>query len=202
MANDLTKFFGNRAPQKVEKSVEAFKAFSHTQIGSGRALLKLRKTGEWVFGVDSEELKKGTQLYANPLSFSSGYVAWHKGQVENEVMQPIIDGPVDPSRLKEVQAKKGWEDQSSIDLLLPDDNQPVQLVYKTSSIGGLRMLIGLAGEFAVAQMENPERTYAVIELGADSYEHKEYGTVYTPEFNIVGWLDADGNKITNRKKLV
>ena len=200
MSTEITKFFGNRNHNQT-KSVEGLKAFGQTRFGDGRAMLKLTKSGDWVFGSDKELLKPGTELYVDPHSLASGYVAWHKGNVEDEVMKPVSEGPVDANSLKEVQAKKGWEPQSSIDLLLMDD-KPIQIIYKTSSYGGLKEMTALAGELAIGLAENPDRCYAVIQLNVDSYEHSEYGTVYTPELNVVRWTDAGGNEMKERRKLV
>lgn len=200
MANEITKFFEGRVAKT--NAVDTFRSFSKTPVGNGRALLRLTKSGQWVMGADSEELEIGTQLYADPMSLSAGYVAWHKGQIEGEIMQPILDGPVDPGRLSPVQAKQGWQAQASLQMLLPDDEQPVQLLYKVSSIGGMRLMTRLAGEFALAMHENPSRRYAVIELGTDSYVHKEWGETFTPEFKIVKWLDEKGEEIKTRKRLV
>lgn len=200
MANEVTKFFEGRVANPG--ATDALRNFSKTPVGGGRALLRLTKSGQWVFGADNEELELGTEILADPVSMAAGYVAWHKGQIEAEIMQPLHSGPVDPGRLTPVQSKVGWQAQASLQMLLPDDEQPVQLLYKSSSIGGMKLLTGIAGAFALAMHENPARCYAVVALGVDSYIHKEYGETFTPEFEIVRWLDAKGDEIKARRRLV
>lgn len=213
MANDIQKFFGgHQLPDKAKLS-QALAGFSAAKNAlMGKALLRLTKQGVWVFGADSEVLKSGTQLIGNPASLSSGYVAWWQSQIEGEVMQPLSMGPVDPTKLspvnsgsippgKKVPSGKGWENQASIDLITKAD-VPLQLVYKSSSMGGMKTLLTLAGEIAFGMDENPARVYPVIELDVDSYIHKEFGQVFTPVLSIVSWLDAAGEPIKDGNSLL
>ena len=213
MANDIQKFFGgHQLPDKAKLS-QALAGFSAAKNAlMGKALLRLTKQGVWVFGADSEVLKSGTQLIGNPASLSSGYVAWWQSQIEGEVMQPLSMGPVDPTKLspvnsgsippgKKVPSGKGWENQASIDLITKAD-VPLQLVYKSSSMGGMKTLLTLAGEIAYGMDENPARVYPVIELDVDSYIHKEFGQVFTPVLSIVSWLDAAGEPIKDGNSLL
>lgn len=203
MSNDLTKFFGNRQNSETRKqATDALGSFASNKAAmlGDRALLRLSKKGEWVFGIDNEELPAGAVVLADPATMASGYVAWHKGQIEGEVMKPLSAGPVPSNDLKPVQAKNGWQSQVSLDLFHPKSG--IKLQYKTSAVGGIRAMLNLAGDFAFAMHENGDRVYAELDFGVDSYEHKEYGTVYTPDISITGWLDADGKKVVERKRLV
>lgn len=213
MANDIQKFFGgHQLPDKAKLSqaLAGFSAAKNTLMG--KALLRFTKQGVWVFGVDSEVLKNGTVLIGNPASLSSGYVAWWQSQIEGEVMQPLSLGPVDPTKLSPVNSGgippgkkqpsgKGWENQASIDLITQAD-VPLSLIYKSSSMGGMKTLLTLAGEIAFGMDENPARVYPLIELDVDSYVHKEYGQVFTPVLAIVGWLGADGEPVKDANSLL
>lgn len=213
MGTDVQKFFaGHAAPVDKSKLAEALGGFSANKNALlGKALLRLTKTGQWVFGIDNEMLPVGTKLIANPMSISSGYVAWWMGKIEGEIMQPLSMGPVDHSKLGPVNSGgippgktqasgKGWETQASIDLITTGDT-PLQLVYKTSSMGGMRELLTLAGEISFGLTEDPRRAYPVIELAIDSYMHKEFGKVFTPLLPIVGWLDETGKPVIPRDLL-
>ena len=211
MANDVAKFFGgHQLPDraKLSKALAGFSAEKNALMG--KALLRMTKVGTWVFGADSEAMKKGTVLIANPSSLASGYIAWWQSQVEGEVMQPLSLGPVDPNSLSEVnsgglwkgkQSGKGWENQASIDLITQAD-VPLSLVYKTSSMGGMRALLTLAGEIAFGMEEDPKRCYPLVEIDTDSYQHKEFGEVFTPMLSIVGWLDAEGKAVKDLSSLL
>lgn len=202
MSNDIAKFFGDAQPPAArEDLVSGLLDFASTKTAiDGVSLLRLSKAdGEWVFGMDNETWKGA--LIVNPLGFKSGYIAWNAGTIEKEVMQPLSQGPIDPSTLPPVSSKKGWEPQVSVDLISRHE-KPLALVYKTSNRGGTRALLGLASAIAVGLREEPGRTYPLVELGVDSYVHKEYGKIYTPVFKITGWLDAEGNPVGTRRKLV
>lgn len=210
MTNDLQQFFGGNLPSR-EKLADALAGFAATKNTlTGKALLRLNKDrGQWVFGIDNDVMETGTHLVVNPSSLASGYVAWWQGKIEGEVMQPLSMGPVDQSKLgpvnsggippgKSKPSGKGWEPQSSVDLITQDD-VPVTLIYKSSSLGGMKCLLTLAGDIVVGLAEDERRVYPVVELTIDSYEHKEFGTVYTPQLPIVGWLDAEGNEVKEQK---
>lgn len=207
MAKDMTTFFdGYKAPDRDAMTKALAGLASEAASLGGKALMRLSKdSGVWVCGMDNTPLKEGEHLVVDPASISAGYIAWYKGAVEGEVMQPIHAGPVDPQRLTEVKSGttppgankpsgRGWEPQVSVDLVSRDE-VPLQLVYKTSALGGRKALLALAGAVAVGLQENPKRVYPVIELGTDNYTHKEYGLVYTPLFTVVEWLDAEGGVV-------
>lgn len=203
MSNEIARFFGDNVqlPATRDDLVAGLMDFASMKSAiDGVSLLRLTKQeGEWVFGMDNE--KWSGELIANPSGFKSGYIAWHAGTIEKEVMQPLSLGPIDPSTLPPVMAKKGWEPQVSMDLISRHE-VPLRLVYKSSNRGGTRALLGLASAIAVGLREEPGRVYPVITLGSDSYTHKEYGKIYTPVFTIVGWLDANGKPVETRRKLV
>lgn len=213
MANDMQKFFGGHQLPDRAKLSETLANFSAAKNSlMGKALLRLTKQGVWVFGADNEALKNGTLLVGNPSSLQAGYVAWYEGKIEGEKMQSINAGPVDPTTLgpvnsgsippgKKAPSGKGWENQASIDLITKSD-MPLSLVYKTSSLGGMKTLLTLAGEIAYGMSENPARVYPVIELDVDSYVHKEFGEVFTPVLSIVSWLDAEGKEVKDVNSLL
>lgn len=213
MANDIQKFFsGHQLPDraKLSEALAGFSAAKNTL--TGKALLRLTKQGIWVFGADSEVMKKGTLLVGSPASLQSGYIAWWEGKIEGEKMQQISLGPVDPATLgpvnsggippgKKAPSGRGWENQASIDLITQAD-VPLSLIYKSSSLGGMKALLTLAGEIAYGMSENPQRCYPVIELDTDSYIHKEFGEVFTPVLSIVSWLDAEGKEAKDVSSLL
>lgn len=213
MANDVAKFFGGHQLPDRAKLSTALAGFSAAKNAlMGKALLRMTKQGTWVFGADSETIATGTRLVANPASLMSGYVAWYQSKIEGEKMQPLSLGPIDPNELGEVQSGsippgkkqasgKGWEAQASIDFITQDEI-PLSLVYKSSSMGGMRALLELAGEIAAGMEENPARCYPLVEIEVDSYVHKEFGQVFTPVLDIVGWLDAEGKEVKDGSSLL
>ena len=215
MANDVAKFFGGHQLPDRAKLSEAMKGLNAAKASmGGKALLRFTKVGTWVFGPDSEPLKPGTKLIANPASLSSGFIAWWLAQVEGEVMQPLSMGPVDATKLAEVNSgginpatKKvsgqGWQPQLSIDLITQAD-VPLSMTYKVTSRGGMTTLMDLAGTIAYDMSMDEKRCYPVIELSGSSYQHsdKEIGEVQIPILSVVGWLDADGKEVKDLSSLL
>jgi len=212
MGTDIQKFFSGHKPAERAKLGQALAGLAAAKHAlTGKALLRLTKQGVWVFGADSEAFDTKQYLIANPESIASGYVAWYMGKIEGERMQPVTQGPIDGSTLppvnsgsvppgKKEPSGRGWESQTAVDLITNDD-PPLQLIYKTSSRGGMMALLGLAGEVAIGMEENPDRAYPLVELGVEFYVHKEWGKVFTPTLSIAGWLDAEGNPVVDKKKL-
>lgn len=213
MATDIQKFFaGHNLPSRdaLAKSLASFGAVKNAL--SGKALLRMNKdNGTLAFGQTNTPITAGTVLVCNPASISAGYIAWYQGQIEGEHMQPVSQGPIEASTLppvnsgtippgKKVPSGQGWQQQSSVDFITRDE-VPVSLVFKSSSRGGMVAILGLAGEIAVGMTVDLRRVYPLVALGTGSYQHKEFGTVYTPEFIVVGWLDAEGNEIPEFEKL-
>ena len=121
--SNLVKFAGAGLP-----SVESVKALSTTLKSidagvaglDGAAILKMDKTGHWVFGADQTEVEDGSTWAVNPFSFVHGYIAWGDGDVLAEKMVPVAEPmpEVDPAP---PQSKRGWEVQvnSARDSLKP-----------------------------------------------------------------------------------
>jgi len=69
--------------------------------------------------------------------------------------------------------------------------------YNTTSKGGLRAINGLLGH-VVTQLQKGEADaiVPVVRLLTDSYQHKRYGKIYTPEFEIVKWESLSSTPAT------
>ena len=56
---------------------------------SGVVLLKMDKTGHWVFGADQTEVEDDATWAVNPFSFVHGFIAWGDGEVLSEKMVSV-----------------------------------------------------------------------------------------------------------------
>ena len=52
----------------------------------GVAILKMDRTGHWVFGSDQDEAEAGSTWAVNPFAFVHGWIAWGDGEVLGEMM--------------------------------------------------------------------------------------------------------------------
>ena len=129
----------------------------------------------------------------NPSSISEGYAAWGKGELLGEEMAPMAGVPVLATSLPDVGTK--WTKQIAFVLkCLNGEDAGTQVLYKTTSKGGLKAFNKLLSELIEQIEKDGTHIVPVITLEMDSYKHKEYGKIYTPIFNVKDWLDFDGLK--------
>jgi hypothetical protein len=162
---------------------------------STMVILKMDKTGHWVFGADQTEVEKGTRWAVNPFSFVHGFIAWGKGEVLGEHMAPLTE-PLPEVGVPPAGAERGWEQQFGFSLkALDGDDAGMEARFSATSVGGKRSVQTLGTAIAGQVMKDQSRPVAVVELKNDHYQHKSYGRVFTPVFEIVDWLTMEGEGV-------
>ncbi len=157
-------------------------------------ILKMDKTGHWVFGAEQEEVENGSRWAVNPLSFVHGYIAWGKGEALGEMMAPITD-PLPEVGVPPSGAERGWEMQLGFSLkCISGEDAGMEARYSTTSVGGKRAVQQLGLAIATQVEKAPDRPVPVITLGKDSYQHKSYGRVFTPVFEVQEWVSMNGEE--------
>jgi hypothetical protein len=64
--------------------------------------------------------------------------------------------------------------------------------YTATSVGGKKAVQALALEIAEAIERDQTKPVAVINLRKDHYQHKQYGRIFTPVFEVVEWVGMTG----------
>lgn len=162
--------------------------------GDGMAILKMDKTGHWVFGADQTEVEDGSTWAVNPFSFVHGYIAWGDGEVLAEKMVPVSEPlpEVDPAP---PQAKRGWELQVGMGLkCVSGEDAGLEVRYSVTSVGGKRAVQKLALDIAAQVEVDQAKPVPTVKLKKDHYTHKSYGRIFTPVFDIVNWMGLDGKQ--------
>ena len=162
--------------------------------GEGVAILKMDKTGHWVFGADQTEVEDTSTWAVNPFSFVHGYIAWGDGEVLAEKMVPVSDPlpEVDPAP---PQAKRGWELQVGMGLkCVSGEDEGLEVRYSVTSVGGKRAVQKLALDIAAQVETDQSKPVPVVKLKKDHYTHKSYGRIFTPVFDVVTWMGLDGKQ--------
>lgn len=191
--SNIVKFGNANLPtaQALSDSIRRLNA----DAGVGSIILKMDKTGHWVYGADQTLVDLEGRWAVNPLSFIQGYIAWGDGEVLAEKMVPITEelpelDPPPPG------AKRGWEQQVGMSVkCLDGEDAGVEARYTVTSVGGKRALHQLFTKVADQLDKNQETPVAVVKLDSEYYQHKSYGRVYTPVFNVVGWMSLDGEPV-------
>lgn len=164
-----------------------------TDVGPGGVvILKMDKTGHWVYGADQTEVEDDATWAVNPFSFVHGFIAWGDGEVLGEKMvsvaQPLPELDVAPPG-----AKKGWEPQVGMSLkCLSGEDEGMEARYTVTSVGGKRAVQTLAVAIAAQVEKDQSKPVPIVRLKKDHYSHKSYGKIYTPVFEIVDWVSMDG----------
>lgn len=156
------------------------------------AILKMDKTGHWVFGADQTEAEDDARWAVNPFSFVHGFIAWGDGEVLSEKMAPVTQ-PLPELDTPPPNAKKGWESQVGMALkCISGEDEGLECRYTTTSVGGKRAVQTLAVAIATQVEKDPTKPVPIVKLAKDHYQHKSYGRIFTPVFEVVEWVSMDG----------
>ena len=159
---------------------------------AGVVMLKMDRTGHWVFGADQTEIEDDSTWAINPFSFVHGWIAWGDGEVVGEKMVSVSQ-PLPELDAAPPQAKKGWETQVGMSLkCVSGEDEGMEARYTTTSVGGKRSVQSLALAIAAQVEKDQTKPVPVVRLKKDHYTHKSYGKIFTPVFEIVEWVSMEG----------
>ena len=192
MSNAITAFAGAGLPS-VKSLSSALRSVAADVTGpGGMVILKMDKTGHWVFGADQTEVEDDSIWAINPFSFVHGYIAWGEGDVLGEKMVPVAD-PLPEMDVPPPGAKRGWELQVGMSLkCMSGEDKGLEVTYNVTSVGGKRAVQKLALDIAAQVEKDQTKPVAVVRLKKEHYTHKSYGRIYTPIFDITSWIGLDG----------
>lgn len=164
-----------------------------TEVGpAGSVIIKMDKTGHWVFGADQTEVEDDATWAVNPFSFIHGFIAWGEGEVLGEKMVSVSE-PLPEMEAAPPNAKRGWEAQVGMSLkCISGSDKDMEARYTVTSVGGKRAVQQLAIAIAEQVEKDQSKPVPVVRLKKDHYTHKSYGRIYTPVFEIVEWVGMDG----------
>ncbi|KPK27185.1 MAG: hypothetical protein AMJ66_11345, partial [Betaproteobacteria bacterium SG8_40] len=108
--------FGNANLPSVASLADSLRSLdSGLGAAGGSVILKMDKTGHWVFGADQTEVEDDSTWAINPFSFVHGFIAWGEGEVLGEKMVPV-SAPLPELDTAPPGAKRGWETQVGMSL--------------------------------------------------------------------------------------
>jgi hypothetical protein len=166
---------------------------------AGVVIIKMDKTGHWVFGADQTEAEADSTWAVNPFSFIHGFIAWGDGEVLGEKMVSV-SAPLPEMEAAPPGAKRGWETQVGMSLkCLSGEDKDMEARFSSTSVGGKRAVQTLAVAIANQVEADQSKPVPVVRLKKDHYAHKSYGKIYTPVFEIVEWVGMDGESVEEEK---
>jgi len=189
--SNLTTFSGANVPS-VKSLATALRTIETDVGGAGTVIIKMDKTGHWVFGADQTEIENDSTWAVNPFSFVHGYIAWGDGEVLAEKMVSVSQ-PLPELEAAPPSAKKGWETQVGMSIkCLNGEDKGMEARYTTTSVGGKKAVQALAVAIATQVEKDQDKPVPVVELGKEHYTHKSYGRIFTPIFKVLEWVGMDG----------
>jgi hypothetical protein len=63
--------------------------------------------------------------------------------------------------------------------------------YSATSVGGKKALTALGLAIAAQVEKDPSKPVPVVLLKKEHYQHKSYGRIFTPVFEVVEWVAMD-----------
>jgi hypothetical protein len=185
--SNITTFSAANLPSVTSLST-ALRALE-TEVGAaGVVILKMDKTGHWVFGADQTEIGDDSTWAVNPFSFVHGFIAWGDGEVLGEKMVSVSQ-PLPELEEAPPMARKGWETQVGMSMkCLSGEDKGMEVRYTTTSVGGKRSVQALAVAIATQVDTDPKLPVPIVNLEKEHYSHKSYGRIYTPIFKITSWM--------------
>ena len=190
MTNLVT--FGNGNLPSVQSLSSSLRSLKQDTTAAGTVILKMDKTGHWVFGADQTEIEDDSTWAINPFSFVHGFIAWGDGTVLGEKMASISE-PLPELEPAPSGAQRGWEKQVGMSLrCMNGEDKDMEARYSATSVGGKRAVQELAVAIAEQVDKDQSKPVPVVRLKKEHYQHKSYGRIYTPVFEILNWIGLDG----------
>jgi hypothetical protein len=190
MSNMVT-FKGANLPA-VSTLSTALRALETAAGPAGSVIIKMDKTGHWVFGADQTDVEEDSTWAVNPFSFIHGFIAWGDGEVLGEKMVSVSE-PLPEMEAAPPNAKRGWESQIGMSLkCVSGEDKGMEARYTVTSVGGKKAVQALAVAIAEQVEKDQSKPVPVVRLKKDHYTHKSYGRIYTPVFEVVEFVSMDG----------
>jgi hypothetical protein len=188
---ELTTFSSANLPA-VSTLSTALRALEKDVGPAGTVILKMDKTGHWVFGADQTEVEDDATWAINPYSFVHGFIAWGDGEVLGEKMASVTQ-PLPEMDAAPAGAKRGWEMQIGMALKCRNgEDKDMEARFTTTSVGGKKAVQAIGIAIATQVDKDPTKPVPVVRLKKDHYTHKSYGRIYTPVFEVIEWVGMDG----------
>lgn len=184
---NIVTFAGSNLPA-VASLATSLRKLESAAGPAGIVILKMDRTGHWVFGADQTEVEDGSHWAINPFSFVHGFIAWGDGEVLGEKMASVSD-PLPELDAAPPGAKKGWETQVGMSLkCVSGEDAGMEARFTTTSVGGKRAVQELAVAIAAQVEKDQNAPVPIVTLGNEHYQHKSYGRIYTPAFGVKEWV--------------
>lgn len=184
------------ATDDVTKACAAYAATTQASAIAGD-LLAFRK-GVWQRSESKEAVPADATFVANMAELWRGWVRWHDGTPAEHRLVRCVDGrPPGRNELghhDEAEWETGndgsprdpWTMTDRVVMRESGGGELALLTFSTGSVGGRQALGALCSTYARRSAEHAS-SYPVVKLGSEMWQHKVYGAIAKPKFDIAGW---------------
>jgi hypothetical protein len=165
-------------------------------VGTGTPMLQFKREGDgtWLFGQKRIIAEDGSRWAANPMSLKWGFICFSD---DNKVIGERLVSVSQPKPAIEELPDKGspWSEQWTVSLKCLDGTDAgTEVVYKPTTVGGLQAIAGLidAVRNQLNGGQHDGKIVPIVRLEKSSYQHGQFGKVWTPVLEIVSWMALDG----------
>ena len=165
--------------------------------GGSDLFCKMTRNGEFVFGAEDTEFQEGSLWAVNPGGLQHGWIAWGdaandtEGQMLGERMGPAAQPLILQTDLPEVRGK--WGKCISLHMRCTNgDDEGVQVVFKSSSSGGIKGYAALLTQIVARIQAKKPDFVAVVECLSSRYKHPKYSWIHNPDFKVRDWMTMEG----------
>jgi hypothetical protein len=186
-----------------------FAAFAQEQASANTLkgdLLKFQK-GVWTRGQNDTVVKAGTTFTVDMNEILVGWQRWRDRKVTAANLGSIASGFRPPQRhTLGDEDKAQWETDNNgkpqdpwqlTTVVYMQDDDGDDVTFSTASYGGRNAVTDLCKQYAT-EMGSHVGDNPIVEIGADSYKHKEYGLTHVPTLKIIGWEGGDAPAVIDK----
>jgi hypothetical protein len=163
---------------------------------SGLPMLRFKRDGNgtWTFGQKGTVVEDGSSWAVNPRTFKRGFICFsNDNKVVGESLLPVSQPMPDVTELPD----KGfeWQQQWAVNLKCIDGTDAgTEVIYKPTTVGGIQAIAGLieAVRDRLNGGQHNSKIAPIVQLEKDSYQHGQFGRVWTPLMPVVDWMSPDG----------
>jgi hypothetical protein len=166
-----------------------------SRSGKPMLLFKSREgsSDPWGFGQKRNIPEPNSSWAVNPM-FMWGFICFGKDkQVLGERLVSVTQRKPDVTKLPDLGFP--WQEEWAADMKCLDGaDAGVEVIHKATTDGGIKAVKSLieAVRDRINGGQHDDKIVPIVRLEKDSYQHVQYGRIWTPVLTIVDWMPLSG----------
>lgn len=197
MSTEIAAFKGGQLPTNPADLATGLQTVGMNLQSSGSAMpiLRLMKSGLFVYGQENIEVEEGSEWAVNPYSIEHGWACWNSdpnvSELLGEVLVPFNVRPPAEDDLPDY--GDTWQQCVSVVLqCVAGQDKGTNVQYKGTSLGLRNWMKELTLAVSSQAQADPEHVVPVVSLESDYYQHKKHGQTFFPVLDVLRWISMGG----------